>query len=512
MLIGSALDPMGAGVIALAVQPLLRTGERIRAIVPEDYSQSRFHVVTQQRCICFDRRQNTIAAAFEVRTVVRAELAQDDLSHRADVECSTGNFVELRTQGPDDARILGTAVLRAGQEALHDVETLAPAESSDRRADSMIASGPGRWSVVVTRDQVRARDVSRVLQALTPMLRSPLLARLCLESVVITVDGYDETEQELWEIAEVRTFVQHLDLQFPYWFYFLDKEEPGLLAVVRSVLPVDFTADEIGERLTSWWVPSMKQVTQFAGLDEGDTDITDVMIQRSLSYLRRAPGEPVTPPLPALADPLDEPVPDDAPEPLDPVAVMGDLAGLLAGLPSARWPQQQNDLLVFFWSVLKEKGRLRQQTQVEHVRAVASLLALHKLRALFRFQAFGEGGSEEAYAFPSADLVGAYPRAEPFWIGVHAGADATFDARIDTRDGTSWAVEALNDLADGQYDELVSALRRTLKENAFFVTLWMSGDQDAVYPVPDAVVSEVADGDLDGSMADAWDWLVDQGR
>ncbi|GAB6897636.1 hypothetical protein [Kineosporia succinea] len=520
MVTGTMLDPMAAGVVALTVQPLLRAGEKIRAIIPEDHSQRRLHVVTQQRCLAFDRRRQTIASEFAVRTVVRAELGQDGFGHRADIESVEGRFTELRVTSAQDARALGTAIVRACDEALHDVETLVPTEMADASAHRMLSSGQSEWSVTVTRQEVRARDVSGVLRVLAPLLTSPPLTRRAVEAVSLNVTGYEDRGQPLWEITEVRTFLQHLDAQFPYWFLFLDKHGPGLLDVVRGALAVDFAADRLGERLTGWWMPALRRIAEFAELDE---DVTDILVARSLSYLRGGPGEPVTPTLPRLV--YDEP--DDDIEPLDAGEVMGDLSVLLEELPATWHPGPENDLVVFLWSVLKEKGLVRTRSQVEHVRGVASVLALHKLRSRFHQQAFGAYGGpddEAGYSVPAAGLVGSYPRAEPFWIGVHAGADATYDAPLDplaaldpsdplgTRTGTPWVADALAELARNQYDEVVPALRRTLGENALFAALLASSTADARYPIPDAVVDELRSTDLDGALGEAWAWLREQGR
>ena len=374
-----------------------------------------------------------------------------------------------------------------------------------------MSSGGDQQSVVVSRDEVRARDISGVLKTLSPLLTDPGLARRGLESVGIVVDGYGERAEQLWQIPEVRSYLQRLDEQFPYWFYFLDKQGPDLFNVVRSVLPIDFTPDKLGERLKDWWLPAVEQITGFAEFDE---DATDRIIQRSLTYLRQSSEEWAPPAPPTYVTPIEslpeEPEqPEDEPdERLDPLVVMGDLAELLAELPGRTRPG--DDLLVYLWSVLKEKNLVRHQTQVEHVRAVASLLALHRLKTVFALVAFEED-AEQVYSFPSAELIDDYPRAEPFWIGVHAGADATFDALIDPTGGPDWLVEALNDLARGQYDEIVSMLRRLLGENALFAALLTASSDGAVYPVPEDLVNEITDGDLEG-LTGVWDWLREQGR
>jgi hypothetical protein len=54
------------------------------------------------------------------------------------------------------------------------------------------------------------------------------LVRSLKEKVDISIFGYDDDPRELFEIPEVREWVQKLDEAFPYWFYFLSKEFPGL--------------------------------------------------------------------------------------------------------------------------------------------------------------------------------------------------------------------------------------------------------------------------------------------
>ncbi len=73
-------------------------------------------------------------------------------------------------------------------------------------------------------------------------------------------------------------------------------------------------------------------------------------------------------------------------------------------------------------------------------------------------------------------------------------------------------MEALEDLARNQYDEVVPALRRALGENALFAALLASRSEGTRYPIPEAVVDELRGSDLDGTLGEAWDWLGEQGR
>jgi len=75
--------------------------------------------------------------------------------------------------------------------------------------------------VVVSRAEVEAMDTSAALTVLKRLLESPTTARAFVERVDIAFHGYDQTNQELFEIPEVRNFVCELDQQFPFLALFL---------------------------------------------------------------------------------------------------------------------------------------------------------------------------------------------------------------------------------------------------------------------------------------------------
>ena len=47
-------------------------------------------------------------------------------------------------------------------------------------------------------------------------------------SIQLSFSGYDTDTRELWDIPEVRRFVQSLDQDFPFWFYVADLQSDFL--------------------------------------------------------------------------------------------------------------------------------------------------------------------------------------------------------------------------------------------------------------------------------------------
>jgi hypothetical protein len=54
--------------------------------------------------------------------------------------------------------------------------------------------------------------------------------------LVFGIGGYDADPRELFEIAAVRTWMQMLDREFPYWFYFMDLGPRSTLSFVTFSL------------------------------------------------------------------------------------------------------------------------------------------------------------------------------------------------------------------------------------------------------------------------------------
>lgn len=148
--------------------------------------------------------------------------------------------------------------------------------------------------IVVSREEVEAHDTSAVLEALTALIQSPEQARSFFEQVDIAFHGYNETREELFEIAEVRNFIQQLDEAFPFWLYFLSKTGTGLQCITYCFLPPFLTQaakakifpERLDDLLTKRWFPAMNQVCEWTGFSEQEIES---LIDRSVTYLLSGP-------------------------------------------------------------------------------------------------------------------------------------------------------------------------------------------------------------------------------
>lgn len=145
--------------------------------------------------------------------------------------------------------------------------------------------------IVVSRDEVRRRDISPALGTLTSLLSTPEKARAYKERVDIAFDGYNDDSRELDEIEEVRDFVHKLDAAFPFWLFFLSKHMLGLQCIVFCHL-LPFLTDEgkaehhprqLEELLLKRWFPAMNQVAEYVGLTEKEIE---EMTERVLLYIK----------------------------------------------------------------------------------------------------------------------------------------------------------------------------------------------------------------------------------
>lgn len=108
--------------------------------------------------------------------------------------------------------------------------------------------------------------------------------------------GHDEDVEELFEVAGVRSFIQQLDVEFPYWLYYMSKETNALQAVILSFLPPFLTAEakavefpkRLEQLLTRRWIPALNAIADFAGLED---DEVDLLTDQAVDYIISGPGQ-----------------------------------------------------------------------------------------------------------------------------------------------------------------------------------------------------------------------------
>jgi TPR repeat protein len=90
---------------------------------------------------------------------------------------------------------------------------------------------------------IEAGNTSDAMQVLVQLLEKDAAMKFC-ERLDVCSSEYESDQRELWEIPEVRAFVQKLDREFPYWCYFLSKLGDGLLWMTYCLYPLAVTQDE----------------------------------------------------------------------------------------------------------------------------------------------------------------------------------------------------------------------------------------------------------------------------
>ena len=89
---------------------------------------------------------------------------------------------------------------------------------------------------VATKSEVESLDAARFLATFGAQVGMQELRRLRAR-VHFTTEGYDDREEELYEIPEVRAFYANLHGLHPCWIYMARAECPCLHAVALSIVP-----------------------------------------------------------------------------------------------------------------------------------------------------------------------------------------------------------------------------------------------------------------------------------
>lgn len=111
--------------------------------------------------------------------------------------------------------------------------------------------------IVVAREDVESGDIDMALGTLKRISLNKRLARNHKDKVDISIFGYRDDPRELYEIPEVRRWVNKLDRQFPYWFFFLSKKMPGLGFITLALCDYSRRPDGKPELEKSSWARFM---------------------------------------------------------------------------------------------------------------------------------------------------------------------------------------------------------------------------------------------------------------
>ena len=100
-------------------------------------------------------------------------------------------------------------------------------ESPDARIDTLVLTR--------SREEVEAGDIAHAAAMLDKLL-NPSTATRAKGKLILAITGYDDDPRDLWEIPEVRAWMQALNRQFPFWFYFMDLGPRSTLGMIAFCL------------------------------------------------------------------------------------------------------------------------------------------------------------------------------------------------------------------------------------------------------------------------------------
>lgn len=88
-------------------------------------------------------------------------------------------------------------------------------------------------NLVISKEWIIDFEFLEIYSFLTKALKTP---RSYFNKLYITIDGYDDDKRELYEIPEVREYLDFLDRAFPFWFYFLKVDIPKQYSPFRTLI------------------------------------------------------------------------------------------------------------------------------------------------------------------------------------------------------------------------------------------------------------------------------------
>ncbi len=82
--------------------------------------------------------------------------------------------------------------------------------------------------LVISKSEVQTLNITPALETLSKLLSDRATALQYKGKVVLSVSGYDNDSRGLYEVPEVKKYMQLLDSRFPYWFFLLSMERGTL--------------------------------------------------------------------------------------------------------------------------------------------------------------------------------------------------------------------------------------------------------------------------------------------
>lgn len=87
---------------------------------------------------------------------------------------------------------------------------------------------------LIPKSVVEEQDLDFMLSGLQKLIKNEETIRKSKNKVTIGFDGYDDDPREVYDIDEIRSYIQDVSLKFPYWFYFCNTKDHSLWIILLA--------------------------------------------------------------------------------------------------------------------------------------------------------------------------------------------------------------------------------------------------------------------------------------
>lgn len=143
--------------------------------------------------------------------------------------------------------------------------------------------------IVIEKEDILNQNIEPYVETLNVLLSSKKHMMDYYESVDISINGYNDTTEELFEIIEVRNFIRKLDEEFPYWLFFLSKNYLGLQMIAFCFLLPHLTEaakaehhpKTLSDLLINRWFLAMNHLFDYL---EMSNEENEALTERTMKY------------------------------------------------------------------------------------------------------------------------------------------------------------------------------------------------------------------------------------
>jgi len=88
--------------------------------------------------------------------------------------------------------------------------------------------------ILIPKSVVEQQDLDFTISGLEKLLVDEETIRKSKNKLTVGFDGYDDDPRELYEIDEVKDYIQAITVKFPYWLYFCSTKDHSLWIILMA--------------------------------------------------------------------------------------------------------------------------------------------------------------------------------------------------------------------------------------------------------------------------------------